>query len=374
MTQLKQKIRIGFVGVGGMGQAAHLRHYAQVPECEVVALAEIKPELARRVAAKWNVPKVYASHAEMLAKESLDALVAPQQFTRHGTLIPELLQAGLPVLTEKPIAGSIAMGEKVVHAMQAGKTWMMIGYHKRSDPATMAAKAEIQRLQQTGELGRMTYIRILMPAGDWIANGFVQNIGTAEPNPPLTWDPPAADMDKATNDAYISFVNYYIHQVNLMRHLLGETWQVDYAAPSGKLLAGTSPSGVTCSIEMSPYCSTIDWQEQALVCFERGWLRLELPAPLTTNRAGVLTIFRDPGKGVTPRTEVPQMPWVGAMWQQARNFVAALQGSQPPMCTAEDALEDLRLARAYIRLWKGRLDSSWEESKRQGSGSQGSGN
>jgi len=51
---------------------------------------------------------------------------------------------------------------------------------------------------------------------------------------------------------------------------------------------------------------------------------------------------------------VPQMPWVGAMWQQARNFVAALQGSQPPMCTAEDALEDLRLARAYIHLWKGR--------------------
>ena len=349
-----RKVRIGFVGVGGMGQAAHLRHYVQVPDCEVVALAEIKQDMARKVAARWGIPKVYASHEAMLAAEQLDGLVASQPFTRHGTLVPELLKAGIPVFTEKPIAGSVAMGEGIVKTLNQAGTWMMIGYHKRSDPATMAAKAEIERLKQSGELGRLTYIRILMPAGDWIANGFNQNVSGNDPNPDLTWDPPAADMDKPTFDAYTSFVNYYIHQVNLMRHLLGETWKVTYAAPSGVLLAGQSPAGVTCSIEMSPYQTTIDWQEQALVCFEKGWLRLSLPAPLTINRAGHLELFRDPGNGVTPKTEIPQMPWAGAMLQQARNFVAALQGKQPPVCTAQDALEDIRLAREYVRLWKGR--------------------
>jgi predicted dehydrogenase len=352
MTQ--QKTRIGFVGVGAMGQAAHLRHYVQVPECEVVALAEVKPALAHKVAAKWGVPRVYVSHEEMLAHEKLDGIVASQPFTRHGTLVPELLKAGVPVFTEKPLAGSVAMGERIEAALGEAGTWMMIGYHKRSDPATVAAKAEIQNLRRSGELGKMTYIRILMPAGDWIANGFVQNVSSDDPNPDFPRDPPAADMDKTTNDAYVTFVNYYIHQVNLMRHLLDETWKVDYAAPSGRLLAGTSASGVTCSIEMSPYHTTVDWQEHALVCFEKGWLRLDLPAPLTTNRAGTLTIFRDPGHGATPRTEAPQMPWVGAMWQQARNFVAAVQGKQPPVCSAADALEDLRLAREYIRLWKGK--------------------
>jgi predicted dehydrogenase len=349
-----KKVRIGFVGVGGMGQAAHLRHYVQVPECEVVALAEIKQDMAKKVAARWGVPKVYASHAEMLAREKLDGIVASQPFTRHGTLVPELLQSGLPVFTEKPIAGSVEMGEKIVRAAKAAKSWMMIGYHKRSDPATMLAKAEIERLQKTGELGTLTYIRILMPAGDWVANGFNQNLGGNDPNPELTWDPPASDMDKATNDLYWGFVNYYIHQVNLMRHLLGETWKVTYAAPSGVLLAGESASGVTCSIEMSPYQTTLDWQEHALVCFQKGWLRLELPAPLTINRAGRLEIFRDPGNGVTPKTEIPQLPWAGAMLQQARNFVAAVQGRQPPLCTAEDALEDIRLAREYIRLKTGK--------------------
>ena len=354
MSSEKPKVKIGFVGVGGMGQAAHLRHYAQVQECEVVALAEIRPELAKKVAAKWGVPRVYTSHEEMLAKEQLDGIVSAQQFTRHGTLMPELLAKGVPVLTEKPLAGSIEMGEKVLAAMQDAKTWMMIAYHKRSDPASMAAKKEITRLRESGELGKLNYIRIIMPSGDWIANGFCQNVGSDEGYPSLSWDPPAPDMDKAGNDAYITFVNYYIHQVNLMRYLLGEAWQPAYVAPSGVQLSGVSASGVACSLEMTPFQSTLDWQEQALVCFERGWVRLSLPAPLTTNRAGQLEIYRDPGAGASPKIETIQMPWVGAMWQQAQNFVAALQGSRDiACCSAADALEDLKVAREFIRLWKG---------------------
>jgi predicted dehydrogenase len=351
---MNKKIRIGFVGVGNMGQAAHLRNYAMVPGCEVVALAEVKQELARKVAAKWGIPKVYATHEEMLAKEQLDGIVASQPFTRHGTLIPELLKAGKPVFTEKPIAGAVEMGEKIVAATKANNTWMMIGYHKRSDPATMFAKAEIDRLKQTGELGKLTYIRILMPAGDWICNGFNQNIRTEEPVPQLPSDPPPSGMDKETSTAYGGFVNYYIHQVNLMRHLLGESWQVTYADKAGVLLAGESASGVTCSIEMSPYQTTIDWQESALVCFQKGWVKLELPCPLAFTRPGKVEIFRDPNKETTPKTEIPQLPWVHAMWQQATNFVDALAGKRPTMCSAEDALADIQLAREYIRLKLGK--------------------
>lgn len=353
MSEAK-KVRIGFVGVGAMGQAAHLRNYAMTPDCEVVAIAEVKQDLAKVVAARWGVPKVYATHEEMLANEELDGIVASQQFTRHGTLIPALLKAGKPVFTEKPIAGSIEQGEKIIQAIHANKTWMMIGYHKRSDPSTMFVKAEIEKLKASGELGKLTYIRILMPAGDWIANGFCQNLSGSDPTPDWVWDPPASDMDKETNDTYWGFVNYYIHQVNLMRHLLGETWQVTYAAKSGLLLAGESAGGVTCSIEMSPYATTIDWQESALICFERGWIRLELSAPLTFTRAGRVEIMRDPGNGVQPKTEIPQFPWVHAMWQQAQNFVDAVAGKRPTLCTAEDALEDIRLAREYIRLFKGK--------------------
>jgi predicted dehydrogenase len=347
------KVRVGFVGVGGMGQCAHLRNYAAIPECEVAAIAEIRGDLGERVAARYGVARVYKDHESMLAKEKLDAIVASQPFTRHGTLVPDLLSAGIPVFTEKPLAGTIEMGEKVIAAARRAGTWHMVGYHKRSDPATMYAKAEIDRLKASGELGRLRYVRILMPAGDWVASGFTDLVTTDAPAPSLVMDPPAKDMDAAAFKLYFEFVNYYIHQVNLMRHLLGEPWKVTYADPSGVLLAGQGRSGAACSLEMTPYQTTIDWQESAFVAFDRGWVKLELPAPLASNRPGKVEIFRDPGSGATPQTTIPQLPWVHAMRQQAVNFLAAVRGERPPLCDSVEALEDLKLARDYIRLWKG---------------------
>lgn len=344
------KTRIGFVGVGAMGQCAHLKSYTTVPECEVVAIAELRQDLGKRVAQRYGVPKVYRDHESMLASEELDGIVASQPFMRHGTLIPELLKAGIPVFTEKPLARSIEQGEKIVRAVETSGTWQMVGYHKRSDPATMFAKAEIDRLKANGELGALRYVRITMPAGDWIASGFLELISSDEPLPPLEWDPPPSDMDAQTFQRYEAFVNYYIHQVNLLRHLLGESYGVIYADPTGVLLVAESETGIPGLIEMSPYTTTVEWQESALACFEHGWIRLELPAPLASNRPGRVEIYRDPGKGATPLLEVPTLPWVHAMRQQAMNFVAAIRGLCQPMCTAQEALEDLIVARRYIEL------------------------
>ena len=347
------KVRIGFVGVGGMGQCAHLRNYATLPECEVVAIAELRENLGKQVAARYGVPRVYPNYQEMLAAEKLHGIVASQPFNRHGVLLPELFKAGVPVFTEKPLSSTIESGEKILRALKPSGTWHMVGYHKRSDPATMYAKAEIDRLKASGELGAMRYVRIVMPAGDWIAGGFFDLIRSNDPMPPLEYEPPASDMDSETFRFYTEFVNYYIHQINLMRHLLGEPYRVTYAEPSQVLLAVQSESGVAGVIEMTPYETTVDWQESALVGFQRGYVKLELPAPVAINRPGRVEILRDPGKGVVPETVTPALPWVGAMRQQAANFIKAVGGEMKPLCDAEEAMEDLKAAREYVRLLKG---------------------
>jgi predicted dehydrogenase len=343
-------VRIGFCGVGTMGQCAHLRNYYTLSGCKVVALAELREETAQAVARRYNVPVVYPDAAAMLANEELDAIVASQPFSRHGVLLPELLAAGIPVFIEKPLAGTLASGQRIVDAVKASGTWLMVGYHKRSDPACMYALEQVQALQASGALGKMTYIRSLMPAGDWVANGFFECISCDDPVAQLEFDPPPGDMDADIYREYTAFVNYYIHQVNLLRYFLGEPYQLSYADPSGVLLAGVSASGIACTIEMSPYCTTLDWQESVLIAFERGYVKVELPAPLALNRPGRVEILRDPGNGDVPETTRPQMPWVHAMRQQAINFVAAVQNERPPTCTAEEALEDLQVARQYIGL------------------------
>jgi predicted dehydrogenase len=350
-------VRIGFVGVGGMGQCAHLRNYVTVPGCQVVAIAEIRTELRARVAARYRIPRDYPDHTSMLASEELDGIVASQPYNRHGVLLPDLFRAGVPVLTEKPLTCSLEAGGKILAALKAGKARHMVGYHKRSDPATMYARREINRLKQTGELGAMRYVRILMPAGDWIANGFLDLITTQDTMPPFHYDSPPADMGPETRKRYDAFVNYYIHQVNLMRHLLGESYKVSYADPSGVMLVVHSSNGVAGTIEMSPYCTTIDWQEHALVAFERGYVKIDLPAPLASNRPGQVTIYRDPGNGVTPEKVVPQLPWVHAMRQQAVNFVNAIRGETTPLCEAPEAFEDLQIARDYMLALQGDLSA-----------------
>src|SRR5438105_4307417 len=162
---MDRKVRLGFVGVGNMGQAAHLRNYATLPDCEVVAIAELRPKLAQALAQRYGVPRVYPQAEDMLAHEQLDGIVASQPFVRHGQIIPPLYEAGIPIFTEKPLAASVEVGEALVAALRAGGSWHMVGYHKRSDPATMYARQEIERLQQSRELGAPRYVRIIMPAG-----------------------------------------------------------------------------------------------------------------------------------------------------------------------------------------------------------------
>lgn len=345
---MTKKIRIGFVGVGGMGQAAHLRNYATLPDCEVVAIAELRPKLAEAVARKWGVPRVYPSAEALLEKETVDGIVASQPFDRHGSILPPLYQAGVPLFTEKPLASSVEVGEKLLAELQRGGSWHMVGYHKRSDPATMAARTEIERLKTSGELGALRYVRITMPAGDWVAGGFNDNIGSDEPYPVIPADVDGSQPGQAD---YTRFVNYYIHQVNLLRHLMGESYRVTHADPSGVLfVAKGETGGVAGVIEMTPYRTTIDWQESALIAFERGYIRLDLPAPLAHNRPGRVEFFRDPGDGVAPQTVVPQLPWVHAMRQQASNFIAAIRGDRDPLCQAPEAQEDLKVARDYMGL------------------------
>jgi len=346
---MSSEIRLGFVGAGYMGQCAHLRNYAAIEGCRVVALAEIRPGLRAQVAARYGIPNAYADHRAMLAAEPLDAIVAIQPYEHHRDLLPDLYASGLPLLTEKPLASCIETAQRLLATLAHSSTRHYVAYHKRSDPATVYAHARISELKASRELGALKYIRILMPAGDWIASGFTGLVDSGETAPALPCDTPPAEFDSPRREAHDVFVNYYIHQVNLMRHLMGEPYTVSYADPSRTLMVVHGESGVCGTIEMSPYQTTVDWQEEALVAFEKGYLRLRLPAPLACNRPGSVEIFADPGNGAIPQRIQPQLPWVHAMRRQAEYFLEAVRGNETPLCTAREAAEDLAIAYDYIR-------------------------
>ena len=345
MAEKTKKVKMGFIGVGFMGQLAHLHNYVKLPEyCEITTLCDVKINQAKELANRFNIPKVTADYKELLADPEIEAVACIQYFENHINLVPDVLRAGKHVMTEKPLCIFPENGNKIVQAAKETGKIHMVGNHKRSDPATEHAVEIINKWKQSGEMGEMTYIRISMPPGNWRKDCDAPFFTEETPGfvPPET----APDgMDEVTRNKTIWFVNYYIHQVNLMRFLLGEDYKLTYA--DKHFLSGLSESGVNCILELEPYNTSIDWQEHALVCFERGWVRIDLAAPLSPV-SGTVTVYED--KGWDSTFKYPVMPNISAMRNQAKNFLMAVRGEKCPPCVSEEAVKDLRIAADYIRM------------------------
>jgi predicted dehydrogenase len=346
------KIRIGFVGAGFMGQLAHIRSYAVLDEgCELVGLAEPRQRTAEAVAARYGIGRVYHDHRELLESEELDGIVAVQRYVHHAALLPELYPRVPHLFTEKPLALGAGEGDRLVGlAREAGCTHML-GYQRRSDPATREAKRTVDAWKSSGELGALRYLRICYSDGDWTANAGAGLVDTGEEPPPFAVEDPPAEIagDEDALWALSTAADQLVHPLNLIRHFLGERYGLVFAHASGRLLVFESESGVPATIEVTPYRLSVGYDEEILVAFERGYVRLR-PAPsLAVNRSGALEIYRDAGSGAAPERTSPQLPWIDPQQAQARDFLRVCRGEAAPPTDAAEAAEDLHLVSDIVR-------------------------
>ncbi|NIM45913.1 MAG: Gfo/Idh/MocA family oxidoreductase, partial [Nitrososphaeria archaeon] len=99
-----EKVRLGFVGCGFMGQCVHLPSFRRVRNAEIVAITDLRPKLAKAVANEWKIGKVYPSHIEMVEDKEIDAVVEITNKFVHAPIAIDALKSGKHVFTEKPIA------------------------------------------------------------------------------------------------------------------------------------------------------------------------------------------------------------------------------------------------------------------------------
>jgi predicted dehydrogenase len=340
------KTKIGFLGCGYMGQNAHLSNYVELDSCEVVAICDDKRKQAELVAARYGIPKVYATEKELLSDPEIQGVVAAQYFEYHTNTVPRVLEAGKHILTEKPLCVYPQNGAKLADiAAKTGKIHM-VANHKRSDPASEYALEQVRKWKQSGEVGKLKYLRVTMPPGDWVA-GADKIINTDEKKNEGIRETRPAGVSDEFHKALVSFVNYYIHQVNLMHFFFGEDFKLTYTEKSGVLLVGESVSGIPGILEMSPYTTNQEWHEAVLACFEKGFVKVELPPPLINQRAGKVTVYKNTSEGESYIT--PVLPYISAMRNQAANFIRAINGEKRAPCTSADAVKDLQIAWDYIK-------------------------
>ncbi len=150
---MAEPLRVGVIGLGAMG-ANHVRVFAELPEAELAAVADIDEESLRQ-ATRGRPTKAYRDYRELLADERLDAVsvVAPTRL--HLEVALACMERGIPALVEKPLAASLDEEERLRSAAEAGGVPLMVGHVERFNPAVQ----ELKRRLTAGELGRVLQLR-----------------------------------------------------------------------------------------------------------------------------------------------------------------------------------------------------------------------
>jgi predicted dehydrogenase len=329
------------VGAGFVGQIAHLANYAALPACRVVALAEMRPELRRRVAERFAIPHVHATHHDLLADDTVEAVVVVTARPNTGPVALDCLNAGKHVLTEKPMAGTVEQGRRLVAAARKRGVRYMVGYMKRFDDGVVRAKQIFDDLQRTGRLGRLTFVRSHCFMGETYCNAD-EHIVTDEPKPLdlPSWPSAPEWLSEELHDDYAWFLNVYSHNTNLLRYFLGGTPAVRHtllASREGGLVVFDF-QGVPISLEAGRLTCR-HWDETLDVYFEHGRLTVKTPPALLRNTPAQVELYA----GDVHEVRSPQCEWRWSFRRQAEAFLRTVREGAASSSPGSDGLEDVRL-------------------------------
>lgn len=108
-----RRIRTGVIGCGSVSNS-YLPDLMKCPYVEVVSLCDIRPERARRQAERFKIAHHYPHIDAMLAGEPFEFFVNLTDMQEHEHLNRQAIEAGKHVWSEKPIANSLAAGQKLL--------------------------------------------------------------------------------------------------------------------------------------------------------------------------------------------------------------------------------------------------------------------
>ncbi|MCP4385031.1 MAG: Gfo/Idh/MocA family oxidoreductase [Hyphomicrobiales bacterium] len=125
-------LRVAVIGLGYFG-ARHAQVYATHPAAKLVAVCDVDAALGERVAAETGAA-AYADFAAMLARGDVDAVSVCMPDRLHEEAAVAVAGADKAMLLEKPLAHEAAAARRIVQAVEAAGTRLMVGHILRFDP------------------------------------------------------------------------------------------------------------------------------------------------------------------------------------------------------------------------------------------------
>ena len=352
-----EPVRLAYVGCGFVAQRIHIPNFAALPGCRLVALAEVRPGLGERVAARYGIPRLYRSHEEIARDPEVQAAGVSAPFALQGRIAEDLVRAGKHVFMEKPMAVSVERAQSILEASRQGGGRLMVGYMKRYDPGNLLVKRHLDEWARSGEAGRMLLARSHGFGGNWVYAQdpnvpFERSDQAAPPNP----DECPAWLPEEWKNPYLGYLQQWTHNLNLLRFLLGDTGgrstvesvSLDQDGMTGLVVLRIA--GIRAVVE-SGYTRFHAWEEHTQIYFERGWIRTEAPPLMHKEEPATVKLYRAASEGASPRfvREYPAPAW--SYREEARHFLECVSAGSPFRSSGEDTMHDVRLYEEIYRMF-----------------------
>ncbi len=151
---MADQIRLGIIGTGIIGKQ-HIRNYQQIPEANIVAVADLRVDEAQRVAQEYGIPTAVGDYRELLARDDIDAVDVCLHNRLHAPVTIEALRAGKEVYCEKPMSWTYRDSKAMYDEAAALGRKLHIQLGTLYDTECRAAK----RLIEGGYLGELYYAK-----------------------------------------------------------------------------------------------------------------------------------------------------------------------------------------------------------------------
>jgi len=199
---MNKKVKIAVIGTGRMG-SVHTRNIArQIPEADLVAICDIRLEVAQAVADELGIQRVVQDYHELLADKEIKAILIATSTDTHAFIMKDVAAAGKHIFCEKPLALELDKIDEALQVVQKAGVKLQVGFNRRFDKSFQRVRAIVA----SGEIGRPCILRI------------------------TNRDPDFPDMEFLRVSGGI-FLDLAIHDFDMIRFQVGEVEEI-YATGS----------------------------------------------------------------------------------------------------------------------------------------------
>ncbi len=157
-------VRIGLIGYGSWAQRVHIPSIEMSQSAVLTAVCGPDATRARELAAQHGAALATGDADEVISSPQVDAILIASPNDAHAAPTLAAMQAGKPVLCEKPLAVTLADAQAMTEAAERAKIPNMTAFTWRHVPAARLAQAMVA----AGEIGRLFHVGASFLQGRWL--------------------------------------------------------------------------------------------------------------------------------------------------------------------------------------------------------------